>query len=135
MIIKSLYKFFLGVLVFANSIGNNVDYDVFSINGAQNQENSTLQLVGSITGEAEVCIGETPAPEIIFTGVDTNNAGLPYTFEYAVNGGTSQFIATTNNSSSVGLFHPTTVAGTFVYDLISITDNNGDLGKIGRAHV
>ncbi|MDC3341350.1 PKD domain-containing protein, partial [Flavobacteriaceae bacterium] len=130
MIIKSLYKFFLGVLVFANSIGNNVDYDVFSINGAQNQENSTLQLVGSITGEAEVCIGETPAPEIIFTGVDTNNAGLPYTFEYAVNGGTSQFITTTNNSSTVGLFHPTTVAGTFVYDLISITDNNGDIGTV-----
>ena len=104
MIIKSIYEFFLGVLVFANSIGFTVDYDGFAINETQNKEYSILALEGSITGDAEVCVGETPLPEIIFTGVDTNNGGRPYTFEYTINGGASQFITTANNSSTISLF-------------------------------
>ena len=60
MIIKSIYEFFLSVLVFANSMGITVDYDGFAINETQNKEYSILALEGSITGDAEVCVGQTP---------------------------------------------------------------------------
>jgi len=116
MIIKSLYDFFLAVVIFTSGVGFESEYTQLFDNGGQKQESEILVLEGSITGDAEVCVGETPEPEITFTGVDNNNGGRPYRFEYTINGGASQFITTGNNSSSVSLAHPTSVAGTFVYD-------------------
>lgn len=74
--------------------------------------------IATLSGIIEVC-GGSAAPDITFTG---SNGTKPYTFTYTINGGSSQTIVTTNGDS-VKLSAPTTVAGTFVYNLISIGDS------------
>ena len=68
----------------------------------------------------DVCLNGT-SPVITFTG----NGGTPeYTFTYTING-----VGATTTAVSAGdvinLPVPTGTAGTFVYDLVSVQDNNG----------
>ncbi|MDI1255189.1 MAG: T9SS type B sorting domain-containing protein [Flavobacterium sp.] len=63
-----------------------------------------------------VCVNAT-APTVTFTGADGTG---PYTFTYNVNNGANQTITTTTgNSVSVNV--PTTVAGIFNYNLVSVS--------------
>lgn len=71
----------------------------------------------TITGDAGVCHNSV-SPEVTFTGA---NGTSPYTFEYSINGGGTQSV-TTAVGNSVTVVVPTNVAGTFSYDLISVTD-------------
>lgn len=70
----------------------------------------------TIDGTAEVCENATE-PVITFTGAD---AIAPYTFEYSVNGGAPQTVVSTGDIATVSV--PTTAAGTFNYELLSVTD-------------
>ncbi len=72
---------------------------------------------GTITGTTDVCVGAT-APDIIFIG---STSTAPYTFTYTINGGANQTISTTNGDS-VTLSAPTSVIGTYIYNLVSIQD-------------
>lgn len=71
----------------------------------------------TITGTATVCLNST-SPAISFTGA---NGTAPYTFSYTINGGPAQTITTTSGNS-VQLNAPTTVAGIYVYELVSVVD-------------
>ena len=71
----------------------------------------------TIAGTTAVCQNGS-IPFITFTGA---NGTAPYTFVYRINSGTAQSIATSGgNTVAVGL--PTGTAGTFTYDLVSVTD-------------
>lgn len=70
-----------------------------------------------ITGTTDVCVNATQ-PVITFTGA---NGTAPYTFTYNVNGGVSQTVVTTSGNS-VTVAVPVGIAGTFVYNLVSVQD-------------
>lgn len=71
----------------------------------------------SIAGNITVCLNAA-SPNITFTGA----AGTaPYTFTYNINGGANQTV-TTVAGNSITVAVPTTVAGTFVYTLVSVQD-------------
>ncbi|HRF19536.1 MAG TPA: hypothetical protein PK977_15275, partial [Chitinophagaceae bacterium] len=76
----------------------------------------------SISGNTEVCLN-APSPNITFTGA-TGTA--PYTFTYTINGGPNQTVSTTTGNS-VTVSVPTSVAGTFTYNLISVLDGSSTL--------
>ena len=71
----------------------------------------------AISGSATVC-QNAASPVLTFTG---SGATAPYTFTYKVNGGPNQTISTVTGNS-VTLPVPTGVAGTFVYQLVSVQD-------------
>ncbi|XMO86038.1 PKD domain-containing protein [Algibacter sp. AS12] len=79
----------------------------------------------SISGTTTVCLNDTP-PEITFTGSSGN---APYTFNYTLNG-TAQTITSTGNTATVSA--NTNVIGTFVFHLISVTDDSNDSATINR---
>lgn len=72
--------------------------------------------VATITGTTQVCQNDT-APTILLTGA---NGTAPYTFTYRINTGAAQTITSTGDSVSIPV--STTVADTFKYVLISVTD-------------
>jgi|GEM_PF-2735946 len=73
----------------------------------------------SIVGANAVCLN-APSPNITFTGA---GGTAPYTFTYNINGGANQTISTISGNS-VTIAAPTNVAGTFVYNLISIQESS-----------
>lgn len=72
----------------------------------------------TIAGTTAVC-KNSASPNITFTG---NGGTTPYTFSYTINGGAIQTISTVSNNTSVSIQAPTTVAGVFNYNLVSIQD-------------
>lgn len=73
----------------------------------------------AVTGEP-VCLGGDD-PIVTFTG----SAGAePYTFVYIINDGGTQDISTADAESTVTLEHPTLIAGTYTYKILSVTDGN-----------
>ncbi len=74
----------------------------------------------TVSGNATVC-KDAANPVVTFTG----SGGIaPYTVYYKINGGTTLSITTTSgNSATVSV--PTNVAGTFVYDLVSVKESSG----------
>ncbi len=71
----------------------------------------------SISGTAAICRGGTP-PNITFTGA---LGTAPYTFTYTINSGVNQTV-TTVIGSSINVPAPTSAAGVFIYDLVSVKD-------------
>ena len=71
----------------------------------------------SIDGLAEACVGEV-SPNILFAG---SIGTAPFTFTYTINGGPALTITTTSDSS-VLLAVSTNIAGTFIYELLSVQD-------------
>jgi hypothetical protein len=89
----------------------------------QNQSGSAIITVNplptaSVSGTVAVCQGDA-SPVVTFTGA---NGTAPYTFTYTIGAGPSQSVTTTSgNSVTVGV--PTTAAGSFAYNLVSVQDN------------
>ena len=73
----------------------------------------------AISGTVEVCEGSAPDPNITFTGAGGTR---PYTFMYSINGGAPLTVSTTAASNSVTVQQTTAAPGTFVYDLLSVSD-------------
>lgn len=71
----------------------------------------------SISGTTTVCQNSS-TPNITFTGA---SGTTPYTFTYNINGGLNTTV-TTPFGSSVTVSAPTTTAGTFTYNLVSVQD-------------
>jgi gliding motility-associated-like protein len=90
----------------------------------QNQSGSVTIVVNplptaSIAGAATVCLNANP-PKVTFTGAGSVS---PYTFTYNINGGANQTItAVTGNTVDVTV--PTTISGTFTYNLVSVVDGS-----------
>jgi gliding motility-associated-like protein len=70
----------------------------------------------TIAGTTTVC-QNAAAPTITFTGA---NGTAPYTFTYAINGGTNQSISTASGSSTVTVTVPTGSSGAFAYNLVAV---------------
>ena len=68
--------------------------------------------------DATVCLGDV-APTITFTGA---NGTAPYTFTYNINGGANTAVTSVGTNAAVSA--PTGAAGTFVYNLVSVSDNS-----------
>jgi hypothetical protein len=75
--------------------------------------------LATITGGATVCVGN-PAPLITFTG---SGSTAPYTFTYNINNGPYQTITTTSGNA-VSIQAPTNLPGTFIYNLVSVSDGS-----------
>jgi PKD repeat protein len=73
----------------------------------------------SIGGTTAVCQNAT-SPNITFTGASGTS---PYTFTYKINGGSDLTVSTTSGNS-VTVAMPTGTAGTFIYSLVSVSDNH-----------
>lgn len=71
----------------------------------------------TVGGTTAVCRNAT-SPGVTFTGY---SGTAPYTFIYTINGGEFR-TATSNSGNSVTLLAPTTTAGVFRYDLVSVSD-------------
>ncbi|MEO5945819.1 MAG: PKD domain-containing protein [Chitinophagaceae bacterium] len=72
----------------------------------------------TVSGTFSVCKNGS-SPNITFTAA--GGAVPPYTFTYNINGGGNQTV-TTISGNSVTVSVPTTVAGTFIYNLVSVQD-------------
>jgi hypothetical protein len=77
-------------------------------------------IISIIPSADNTCKDSSKVLEITFTGADGT---APYTFEYNINGGTSQTITSTTGTS-VTLIVPTNVAGVFNYNLLGVTDSS-----------
>lgn len=75
----------------------------------------------SISGTTTVCRNESPQPEITFTGAA---GSTPYTFAYTINGGAEQTISTSGSDTSVSINVNTNTIGSYVYELMSVTDGS-----------
>ncbi len=78
----------------------------------------------TIDGTAAICQGGTPEPVITLTG---NGGTGPYDFVYRINSG--PFLNSTGNNQTT-LTAPSSVAGTFIYHLTSVTDHNNCVSSI-----
>ncbi|KQN36224.1 hypothetical protein ASE92_08870 [Pedobacter sp. Leaf41] len=85
----------------------------------------------TISGNTAVCLNGT-SPAITFTGA---NGTAPYTFTYNVNGGASRTVSTTGTNASVAVSVSANTAGSFAYNLISVTDVNCGQPQTGTATV
>ncbi len=74
----------------------------------------------SISGTTSIC-QFSASPVITFTG---SGATPPYTFTYNINGGANQTV-TTISGSSVTVSVPTSVAGLYTYNLVSVVESSG----------
>ena len=110
------------------NIVGNFNYNLVSVSDAssttcvQLQSGSALVTVNplpiaTISGSTTVCESDL-FPNVTFTG---SNGIAPYTFIYTINGGASQTVSTLSGNS-VTLAVPTSVPGTFIYSLVSVSD-------------
>ena len=88
---------------------------VASLNGSiRVNQLSTATIIGTTI----TCQNEA-SPVVTFTGA---GGTAPYTFTYNINGGTNKTVSTTTGDT-VTVSVPTTVSGTFAYNLVDITDS------------
>jgi hypothetical protein len=74
----------------------------------------------TIGGSTSLCQNATP-PSITFTG---SNSAPPYTFTYTINGGVPQTVTTSGTNSSVTVAAPTSIPGSYSFNLNSVTVGN-----------
>jgi len=89
---------------------------------SQNQSGSATITVNplptaTISGSTATCLN-APSPQLILTG---SNGTAPYTFTYSINSVVQPTVQSTGGNTAI-LTVPTTTAGTFTYDLISVQD-------------
>ena len=103
----------------------HVTYKVTDAYGCSDSKTITIVVnplpSATITGGGDVCKNTVPGPTVTFCGL---NGTVPYTFTYNINGGVNQTISTTGLNTCVSLTAPTTTVGTFVYNLVSVSDGN-----------
>ena len=115
----------------STAVANTFTYTLISVQDGSSTSCTQLQNgtvvvkvnplpTAAISGAKLVCINSAP-PDITFTGA---GGTTPYTFTYNINAGTSQTISTTGSNTSVTFSAPTTVAGTFAYNLETVQDGS-----------
>ena len=116
------------VSVPTNTTGT-LTYSLVSVSSAagcsQNQTGSAVVTVNplptaGISGTTTLC-QNAASPVITFTGA---NGTAPYTFSYNINGGATQTLSS-GSASTATVSVPTSVAGTFTYNLLSVSSAVG----------
>jgi hypothetical protein len=87
----------------------------------------TNAVAGAISGTATAGQNAATTSTITFTG---SGGSSNYTFAYTVNGGATQTVSTTGGSTIVTVAQSNASLGTFVYNLLSVTDANGCPGAV-----
>ncbi|MCZ4223302.1 CehA/McbA family metallohydrolase [Pedobacter rhodius] len=124
-------------LTAATNVAGTFNYNLLNVadvNAAQNQTGTATVTIrtlatASISGSTAAPQNST-APTVTFTGA---NGTAPYTFTYNINGGQNLTITSTGNTATVAA--PTTAAGTFVYNLVSVADVNCGQAQTGTASI
>ncbi|MDG1730424.1 MAG: PKD domain-containing protein [Algibacter sp.] len=111
-----------------------LSFSVFALNNLENPKSATKSLLftklikknklppsASISGSTTVCRNDI-APQITFTG---SGGTEPYTFIYTINAG-PDLTVTTTTGNSVTVDADTNTVGSFVYQLVSVTDSTSD---------
>ncbi|MBB3842155.1 hypothetical protein FHS57_006186 [Runella defluvii] len=93
--------------------------------------NAPSSVTASIAGSTTVCQNAASAT-ITFTGA--NGTGV-YTFGYRINGGPLQSVSSASGANTATVTQPTTTAGVFVYDLVSVSAANCSQAQTGNATV
>ncbi len=91
----------------------------------------TNDLQGHIAGSSTVAQNTNTTSTISFTAT---GGKAPYTFQYTVNGGSVQTVATTGLNNIVTVPQSNAILGEFIYDLVSVTDANGCTGTLPADH-
>jgi trimeric autotransporter adhesin len=115
-------------LAVPTSIAGTFTYNLISVTDASstsctnNQTGSATITVNpmptaTISGTSTVCQNDPTNQVVTFTGA---NGTAPYVFTYTLNGGANQTITSTGNTATITV--PTTVSGTFSYELVSLQD-------------
>jgi gliding motility-associated-like protein len=111
----------------ATGAAGTFSYDLVSVQDASSTTCSQLQVgnatvvvnplpTATIAGDITLCVNDVD-PVVTFTGA----AGTaPYTFTYTLNGGPNQTIISVGSTATIA--NSTAVAGTFVYELVSVQD-------------
>ena len=86
----------------------------------------TDRLSASISGTTTVTQGDV-YPEVTFRAI---NGVAPYTFSYNINGGETLTISTTSGTNEATVTVPTENPGTFVYNLLSVSDHNNNVVEL-----
>ena len=123
--LATILSIIVGLSIFSFNNTNILQYGLYSVN-----DESTLNILlppsASISGSANVCKDDAE-PEITFTGSGGN---APYTFIYTINNGANQTVTTTGSNNSVTVNVGTATVGTFIYRLVSVTDNLNDTANV-----
>jgi gliding motility-associated-like protein len=85
----------------------------------------------TISGTTTVCQNAV-SPQITFTG---SGGTAPYTFTYTLTGVIGNQTIATTSGNTISVPAVTTVAGTFIYTLVSVTDSSGTQTQSGSATV
>lgn len=120
---KHLYilVFFLASIVNVTDAKNVGNYNQESFNYENalfKYDNAPPTISATIEGSTTVCQNAN-SPVITLKGTDGT---APYTFTYKINGGADIPVTTAGNDDKHTINVPTSVAGTFVYKLIKVTD-------------
>ena len=136
------YRINGGALLVANTgSGNSVNIDVptafsgtFTYTLVTVQDNSSTHCLNAASGSAIITVNPLPSaaitgttticensslPLITFTG---SNATAPYTFSYRINGGPVLTISSNGNTTTLPV--PTSLAGTYVYSIVSVQESS-----------
>lgn len=76
----------------------------------------------AISGSNTVCTGSANLQPIVLTG---SNASRPYTFTYALNGGSLDTVSSAAGTDTAHLNGSSAIPGTFVYSLFTVSDAHG----------
>jgi hypothetical protein len=87
----------------------------------------TNAVAGAISGTSTVAQNVATTSTVTFTG---SGGAANYTFTYNINGGPTQTVSTTGLSNVVTVAQSNALLGTFVYQLLSVTDANGCPGTL-----
>jgi gliding motility-associated-like protein len=129
-ILTTLSFFIISISIFAiNKIESIKEERISKTYLLENTFNKLLPPSATISGTTQVCLNDAQ-PQITFTGSGGN---APYTFIYTINSGGNQAVVSSGNTATVNV--PTATAGTFVYALVSVTDNTGTTNENGTATI
>ncbi len=82
----------------------------------------------AVTASAPTVCQNAAQPTITFTG---SGGSAPYTFQYNINGGTTQTITTTGTANTVTVNVPTTTVGTYTYNVTQVQNTGSALCVTG----
>ncbi|MBO7522371.1 MAG: T9SS type A sorting domain-containing protein, partial [Bacteroidales bacterium] len=89
----------------------------------------TDRLSATVSGTTTVIQGDV-SPVVTFRAI---NGTSPYTFSYNINGGETLTISTTTGTNEATVTVPTDNPGTFVYNLLSVSDQNNNVVQLSAS--